>query len=44
MMETEKGIVVHEVNGTVEFKNSVSVTGVDIPAKIIDFAIEVAKR
>ncbi len=44
MMETEKGIVVHEVNGTVEFKNSVSVTGVDIPDKIIEFAIEVAKR
>ncbi len=44
MMETEKGIVVHEVNGTVEFKNSVSVTGVDIPGKIVEFAAEVAKR
>jgi [lysine-biosynthesis-protein LysW]--L-2-aminoadipate ligase len=44
MMETENGVVVHEVNGTVEFKNSVSVTGVDIPGKIIEYAVNRVKR
>ena len=31
MMESGNGLVVHEVNHTVEFRNSVPVTGVDIP-------------
>ena len=44
MMETDSGYVVHEVNGTVEFKNSVPVTGVDIPGEIVEYAISVAKR
>ena len=39
-METPKGLVVHEVNNTTEFRNSVPATGVDIPALIIDYLVE----
>jgi [lysine-biosynthesis-protein LysW]--L-2-aminoadipate ligase len=43
-METEGGIVIHEVNSTVEFKGAMSVSEVDIPGKIIDYAVGLAKR
>ncbi|MDG6928666.1 MAG: lysine biosynthesis protein LysX [Nitrososphaerota archaeon] len=43
-METEKGMVVHEVNGTVEFKGAASVTPGSIPKEIIRYAMETAKR
>ena len=36
LMESENGLLVHEVNNTTEFKNTVRVTGVDIPSLIID--------
>jgi [lysine-biosynthesis-protein LysW]---L-2-aminoadipate ligase len=40
LFETPSGqITVNEVNHTMEFKNSVSTTGVDIPAKIVEYAI-----
>ena len=40
-MESKKeGLVVHEVNNTTEFKNTVKVTEVDIPGQIIDFVHE----
>ena len=42
-METKDGIVVHEVNSTVEFKGAMSATDVDIPGKIIEYAIALAK-
>lgn len=35
-------MTVAEVNYTVEFKNSVEPTGVDIPGRIIDYVEEVA--
>lgn len=38
-METKEGIVIHEVNSTVEFKGAMSVSEVDIPGMIIDYAI-----
>jgi [lysine-biosynthesis-protein LysW]---L-2-aminoadipate ligase len=44
LMETEKGLVVHEVNHTTEFKNTVRVTGIDVPGKILDYAASQAKR
>ena len=31
MESNEKGMVVHEINNTTEFRNVVRVTGVDIP-------------
>jgi len=45
LMETPEGeLTVHEVNYTMEFKNSVKTTGVDIPAKVVDYVLEVAKN
>ncbi|MDH5806940.1 MAG: lysine biosynthesis protein LysX [Candidatus Methanomethylicaceae archaeon] len=43
-MESENGIVVHEVNATVEFKGAMSATGADIPGKIIDYALKLVKK
>lgn len=43
-METEGGIVIHEVNSTVEFKGVMSASEVDIPSKIIDYAIGLIKK
>jgi [lysine-biosynthesis-protein LysW]---L-2-aminoadipate ligase len=37
--DPERGLLVNEVNHTMEFKNSVSTTGVDIPRKIAEYAI-----
>jgi [lysine-biosynthesis-protein LysW]---L-2-aminoadipate ligase len=40
LMESKNdGLLVHEVNNTTEFKNTVKVTGVDIPGLMIDHAI-----
>lgn len=44
MMECSEGLVVHEINSTVEFKNTVPATGVDIPGMIVDYALGEAKR
>ena len=43
MESKEKGLVVHEINNTTEYKNTVRVTGVDIPALMIDYAIKSRK-
>lgn len=43
MESKEKGLVVHEVNNTTEYKNTVRVTGVDIPALMIDYALKSRK-
>jgi len=37
LFETPAGLLVNEVNYTMEFKNSIDTTGVNIPAKIVDF-------
>jgi [lysine-biosynthesis-protein LysW]--L-2-aminoadipate ligase len=39
MESNSEGLVVHEVNNTTEFKNTVRVTGVDIPGLMIDYAL-----
>ncbi len=44
VFETEKGYLINEVNYTMEFKNSITTTGVDIPAKIIDYVELVGNR
>ena len=36
LMESENGLLVHEVNNTTEFKNTVRVTGVDISSLIVE--------
>lgn len=38
----ERGLLVNEVNATIEFRNSVEPTGVDIPGAIVDYALAVA--
>ena len=43
MESKEKGLVVHEVNNTTEYKNTVRVTEVDIPAMMIDYALHSRK-
>jgi [lysine-biosynthesis-protein LysW]---L-2-aminoadipate ligase len=43
IMETDAGYTCHEVNHTMEFKNSVAPTGVDIPGKVLDYCVRQAK-
>uniref|UniRef100_A0A7C3IY39 Lysine biosynthesis protein LysX n=1 Tax=Candidatus Methanomethylicus mesodigestus TaxID=1867258 RepID=A0A7C3IY39_9CREN len=43
-METKSGIVIHEVNSTVEFKGAMSASEVDIPSKIIDYALKLSRN
>lgn len=42
--DPDRGLLVNEVNYTMEFRNSVMPTGVDIPGKMVDFALEVARN
>ncbi len=42
--DPHRGYLVNEVNYTMEFKNSVAPTGVDIPGKIVDFVLRVAEE
>jgi [lysine-biosynthesis-protein LysW]---L-2-aminoadipate ligase len=39
MESDENGLLVHEVNNTTEFKNTVRVTEIDIPSLIIDYMV-----
>lgn len=43
LFETDDGLQVNEVNYTMEFKNSISTTGVNIPAHIVDYTIQAAQ-
>ncbi|MEA1993604.1 MAG: lysine biosynthesis protein LysX [Euryarchaeota archaeon] len=43
LFETENGLMVNEVNYTMEFKNSIGTTGVNIPGRIVDYVLEVAQ-
>ena len=43
LFETPEGYSVNEVNYTMEFRNIIGVTGVDIPAKIVDYVLEVGR-
>ncbi len=44
IFETPEGLFVNEVNHTMEFRNSIEVTGLNIPALIVDYVIEKAKN
>ena len=44
LMESPRGLVVHEVNPTPEFKALTAATGVDIAGAIVDYAVEVGRR
>jgi [lysine-biosynthesis-protein LysW]---L-2-aminoadipate ligase len=43
MESREHGLIVHEINNTTEFRNTVRVTGVDIPGLMVDFASKIGK-
>lgn len=40
VFETESGLTINEVNHTMEFRNSITTTGVDIPALMVDYVIQ----
>ena len=44
VFEGKEGLMMNEVNYTMEFKNSVEPTGVDIPKKVIDYVVETARK
>jgi [lysine-biosynthesis-protein LysW]--L-2-aminoadipate ligase len=44
VFETDQGYSVNEVNYTMEFRNSIDVTGVNIPGKIVDYVLEVGRK
>jgi [lysine-biosynthesis-protein LysW]--L-2-aminoadipate ligase len=45
ILETKDGrMLVNEVNYTMEFRNSIETTGVDIPARIIDHVLAMGRR
>ncbi len=44
LLERRNGeLLVNEVNYTMEFRNSIDTTGVDIPGKVVDYVVRVAK-
>jgi [lysine-biosynthesis-protein LysW]--L-2-aminoadipate ligase len=43
LFETADGLVVNEVNHTMEFRNSIATTGVDIPARMVDYVLAMAR-
>lgn len=42
LFESESGFQVNEVNYTMEFRNSIHTTGVDIPSGIVDYVLKTA--
>ena len=44
LFESDAGLMVNEVNYTMEFRNSIDTTGVDIPARVADYVINQAKK
>ena len=43
MEDAERGYLANEVNYTMEFRNSVGPTGVDIPGRIVDYVVAVGR-
>lgn len=39
LFETENGLTVNELNHTMEFRNSIATTGVNIPQKMVDYVL-----
>lgn len=44
VLEGPDGLLVNEVNYTMEFRNSIDTTGVDIPARVVEHVLAVARR
>ena len=43
VFESERGLQVNEVNYTMEFRNSIDVTGVPIHERIVDYTLAVGE-
>ncbi len=43
VLESPRGLLVSEINATMEFRNSIEPTGVDIPGAVADYALAVAR-
>jgi [lysine-biosynthesis-protein LysW]--L-2-aminoadipate ligase len=43
VFESDNGLTINEVNHTMEFRNSITTTGVNIPALMVDYVIAKAK-
>ena len=41
--DPDQGLLINEVNATMEFRNSIDTTGVNIPGRIVDYALELAR-
>jgi [lysine-biosynthesis-protein LysW]---L-2-aminoadipate ligase len=41
LFESDRGLLVNEVNYTMEFRNSIDTTGVNIPARVVDYVLRV---
>jgi [lysine-biosynthesis-protein LysW]---L-2-aminoadipate ligase len=41
--DPDRGFLVNEVNHTMEFRNSIHTTGVDIPARVVDYVLQVGR-
>lgn len=44
MEDKDRGLVVHEVNNTVEFRGAASVSDADIPGAMIDYAVKLVRK
>jgi [lysine-biosynthesis-protein LysW]--L-2-aminoadipate ligase len=44
VLEAPEGLLVNEVNYTMEFRNSIDATGVNIPGRVVDYAIALAQK
>ena len=42
--DPDRGLLVNEINYTMEFRNSIDTTGINIPARVIDYTLSVAER
>lgn len=43
-MESPRGLLVHEVNGTVEFRGASAASSVDIPGAVVDYLVAVSRK
>ncbi|MCL5611256.1 MAG: lysine biosynthesis protein LysX [Chloroflexi bacterium] len=42
LFETDNGLTINEINHTMEFRNSITTTGVNIPEKMVDYVLRQA--
>jgi len=40
----QRGLLVNEINATMEFRNSIAPTGVDIPSVMLDYVLSAMKE